>query len=145
METIATIAKRLGVSNGRIYQIIKDIPADKQPKKDAKGKYNFTKENISTIVEYYSHTGLTAPDPTGELIAQLKDNLDKANAELEAKNKQIDKFQTLLDQQQQLNLASNRLLETHSKDNSASEPEQEPKEDTKKPTKKTGFWGFLKG
>jgi len=145
METIATIAKRLGVSNGRIYQIIKDIPDDKQPKKDAKGKYNFTKENISTIVEYYSHTGLTAPDPTGSLIAQLKDNLDKANAELEAKNKQIDKFQTLLDQQQQLNLASNRLLETHSKDNSASEPKQQPKEDTKKTTKKTGFWGFLKG
>lgn len=145
METIATIAKRLGVSNGRIYQIIKDIPADKQPKKDAKGKYNFTKENISTIVEYYSHTGLTAPDPTGELIAQLKDSLDKANAEIEAKNKQIDKFQTLLDQQQQLNLASNRLLETHSKDNSASESEQEPKEDTKKPSKKTRFWGFLKG
>ena len=145
METIATIAKRLGVSNGRIYQIIKDIPADKQPKKDAKGKYSFTKENVSTIVEYYNQTGLTAPNPTGELIAQLKDNLDKANAELEAKNKQIDKFQTLLDQQQQLNLASNRLLETHSKDNSASESEQEPKEDTKKPSKKTGFWGFLKG
>lgn len=145
METIATIAKRLGVSNGRIYQIIKDIPADKQPKKDANGKYNFTKENISTIVEYYSHTGLTAPNPTGELIAQLKENLSKANQEIEAKNRQIDKFQTLLDQQQQLNLASNRLLETHSKDDSASEPEQQPKEDTKKPTKKTGFWGFLKG
>jgi len=145
METIATIAKRLGVSNGRIYQIIKDIPADKQPKKDARGQYNFTKENVNTIIEYYSHTGLTAPNPTGELIAQLKENLSKANQEIEAKNRQIDKFQTLLDQQQQLNLASNRLLETHSKADSDSEDKETPKDEPHSQPKKHGFWGFFKG
>lgn len=143
METIASIAKRLGVSNGRVYQIIKDLPDDKKPLKDNRGQYNFTQANINTIIEHYSKTGLTAPDPTGELIAQLKENLNKANQEIEAKNKQIDKFQTLLDQQQQLNLASNRLLETHSKPDSESEPEQQPKEDTKKPTKKSLF-GWLR-
>lgn len=145
MDTISSIAKRLGVSNGRVYQIIKDLPEDKQPLKDNRGQYNFTQANINTIIEHYSKTGLTAPDPTGELIAQLRDNLNKANQEIEAKNKQIDKFQTLLDQQQQLNLASNRLLETHSKPDSDSEDKETPKEEPQSQPKKHGFWGFFKG
>ncbi|MFT8759513.1 MAG: hypothetical protein ABF786_08780 [Oenococcus oeni] len=33
METISSIAKRPNVTNRRIYQIIKEMPSDKQPKK----------------------------------------------------------------------------------------------------------------
>lgn len=111
METISSIAKRLNVTNGRIYQIIKEIPADKQPKKDAKGKYNFTKESVEAIESYYNSSSSPKTDNESDLVKQLRADLEDAKAEIKAKNNQIDKFQQLLDQQQQLNLATNRQNE----------------------------------
>lgn len=111
METISIIAKRLNVTNGRIYQIIKEIPADKQPKKDAKGKYNFTKESVEAIESYYNSVSSPKTDNESDLVKQLRADLEDAKAEIKAKNNQIDKFQQLLDQQQQLNLSTNRQNE----------------------------------
>ena len=111
METISSIAKRLNVTNGRIYQIIKEIPADKQPKKDAKGKYNFTKESVEAIESYYNSLSSPKTDNESDLVKQLRAELEDAKAEIKAKNNQIDKFQQLLDQQQQLNLSTNRQNE----------------------------------
>ena len=111
METISSIAKRLNVTNGRIYQIIKEIPADKQPKKDAKGKYNFTKESVEAIESYYNSLSSPKTDNESDLVKQLRADLEDAKAEIKAKNNQIDKFQQLLDQQQQLNLSTNRQNE----------------------------------
>lgn len=111
METISSIAKRLNVTNGRIYQIIKEIPADKQPKKDAKGKYNFTKESVQAIESYYNSVSSPKTDNESDLVKQLRADLEDAKAEIKAKNNQIDKFQQLLDQQQQLNLSTNRQNE----------------------------------
>ncbi|RDF94496.1 hypothetical protein [Lactiplantibacillus plantarum] len=111
METISSIAKRLNVTNGRIYQIIKEIPADKQPKKDAKGKYNFTKESVEAIESYYNSSSSPKTDIESDLVKQLRVDLEDAKAEIKAKNNQIDKFQQLLDQQQRLNLSTNRQNE----------------------------------
>ena len=111
METISSIAKRLNVTNGRIYQIIKEIPADKQPKKDAKGKYNFTKESVEAIESYYNSLSSPKTDNESDLVKQLRAELEDAKADIKAKNNQIDKFQQLLDQQQQLNLSTNRQNE----------------------------------
>ena len=111
METISSIAKRLNVTNGRIYQIIKEIPADKQPKKDAKGKYNFTKESVEAIENYYNSLSSPKTDNESDLVKQLRADLEDAKAEIKAKNNQIDKFQQLLDQQQQLNLSTSRQNE----------------------------------
>ncbi|WKF87628.1 hypothetical protein [Lactiplantibacillus plantarum] len=111
METISSIAKRLNVTNGRIYQIIKEIPADKQPKKDAKGKYNFTKESVEAIESYYNSSSSPKTDNESDLVKQLRADLEDAKAEIKAKNNQIDKFQQLLSQQQQLNLSTNRQNE----------------------------------
>lgn len=111
METISSIAKRLNVTNGRIYQIIKEIPADKQPKKDAKGKYNFTKESVEAIESYYNSSSSPKTDIESDLVKQLRVDLEDAKAEIKAKNNQIDKFQQLLDQQQQLNLSTSRQNE----------------------------------
>ena len=117
METISIIAKRLNVTNGRIYQIIKEIPADKQPKKDVKGKYNFTKESVEAIESYYNSSSSPKIDNESDLVKQLREDLEDAKAEIKAKNNQIDKFQQLLSQQQQLNLSTNRqnekLLDTN--------------------------------
>ena len=146
METISSIAKRLNVTNGRIYQIIKEIPADKQPKKDAKGKYNFTKESVEAIESYYNSLSSPKTDNESDLVKQLREDLEDAKAEIKAKNNQIDKFQQLLDQQQQLNLSTNRqnekLLDTStnntpSKDDS---PSQNDNTDVLKPTESNSKW-----
>ncbi|AYG39570.1 MULTISPECIES: hypothetical protein [Lactiplantibacillus] len=161
METISSIAKRLNVTNGRIYQIIKEIPADRQPKKDAKGKYNFTKESVEAIESYYNSSSSPKTDNESDLVKQLRADLEDAKAEIKAKNNQIDKFQQLLSQQQQLNLSTNRqnekLLDTTtnnplSQDDS---PSQSDDTDVLKPTDgnskgvenktpKKGLFGWLR-
>lgn len=134
METISSIAKRLNVTNGRIYQIIKEIPADKQPKKDAKGKYNFTKESVEAIESYYNSVSSPKTDNESDLVKQLRADLEDAKAEIKAKNNQIDKFQQLLDQQQQLNLATNRqnekLLDGSANDTKQNVSESQNMDDT---------------
>ncbi|MPQ20814.1 MULTISPECIES: hypothetical protein [Lactiplantibacillus] len=161
METISSIAKRLNVTNGRIYQIIKEIPADKQPKKDAKGKYNFTKESVEAIEIYYNSSSSPKTDNESDLVKQLRADLEDAKAEIKAKNNQIDKFQQLLDQQQQLNLATNRQNEKLLDGNADNTPQKvsespnkddtdglEPNEDNHKvednKTPKKGFFDWLK-
>lgn len=161
METISSIAKRLNVTNGRIYQIIKEIPADKQPKKDAKGKYNFTKESVEAIESYYNSSSSPKTDNESDLVKQLRADLEDAKAEIKAKNNQIDKFQQLLDQQQQLNLATSRQNEKLLDGNADNTPQKvgespnkddtdglEPNEDSHKvednKTPKKGFFDWLK-
>lgn len=161
MDTISSIAKRLNVTNGRIYQIIKEIPADKQPKKDAKGKYNFTKESVEAIESYYNSVSSPKTDNESDLVKQLRADLEDAKAEIKAKNNQIDKFQQLLDQQQQLNLATNRqnekLLDGSANDTKQNVSESQNMDDTdvSKPaednykgeetkTSKKGLFGWLR-
>lgn len=161
METISSIAKRLNVTNGRIYQIIKEIPADNQPKKDAKGKYNFTKESVEAIENYYNSLSSPKTDNESDLVKQLRADLEDAKAEIKAKNNQIDKFQQLLDQQQQLNLATNRqnekLLDGSANDTKQNVSESQNMDDTdvSKPaednykgeetkTSKKGLFGWLR-
>ena len=161
METISIIAKRLNVTNGRIYQIIKEIPADKQPKKDAKGKYNFTKESVEAIENYYNSLSSPKTDNESDLVKQLRADLEDAKAEIKAKNNQIDKFQQLLDQQQQLNLSTNRqnekLLDTSTNNTPSQDdsPSQNDDTDVLKPTEsnskgeetktlKKGLFGWLR-
>ncbi|QRA38276.1 hypothetical protein JMO19_00340 (plasmid) [Lactiplantibacillus plantarum] len=161
METISSIAKRLNVTNGRIYQIIKEIPADKQPKKDAKGKYNFTKESVEAIESYYNSSSSPKTDIESDLVKQLRVDLEDAKAEIKAKNNQIDKFQQLLDQQQRLNLSTNRQNEklldatTNNTPSQDDRPLQNDDTDVLKPTEgnykgketktpKKGLFGWLR-
>ncbi|MGA3476256.1 hypothetical protein ACA592_15760 [Lactiplantibacillus plantarum] len=161
METISSIAKRLNVTNGRIYQIIKEIPADKQPKKDAKGKYNFTKESVEAIESYYNSLSSPKTDNESDLVKQLRADLEDAKAEIKAKNNQIDKFQQLLDQQQRLNLSTNRQNEklldatTNNTPSQDDRPLQNDHTDVLKPTEsnskgeetktlKKGLFGWLR-
>ncbi|MCK3678177.1 hypothetical protein MJ875_15795 [Lactiplantibacillus plantarum] len=144
-----------------MYQIIKEIPADKQPKKDAKGKYNFTKESVEAIENYYSSLSSPKTDNESDLVKQLRADLEDAKAEIKAKNNQIDKFQQLLDQQQQLNLATNRqnekLLDGSANDTKQNVSESQNMDDTdvSKPaednykgeetkTSKKGLFGWLR-
>ena len=164
METISSIAKKLQVTNGRVYQIIRELPKDKQPKKNEQGKYNFNEENIKAIVNHYNRTGMKQNDnlnKDNEIIKQLHEDLEQARIELQTKNQQINKFQKLLDQQQQLNLSSQKLLEnqkseqnikndaTQSRENDSKDDKNKPdiniNEQNKKPSNKTreNFWKRL--
>ncbi|WP_251908507.1 RepB family protein [Lentilactobacillus kefiri] len=164
METISSIAKKLQVTNGRVYQIIRELPKDKQPKKNEQGKYNFNEINIKAIVEHYNRTGMKQNDNLNndnEIIKQLHEDLEQARIELQAKNQQINKFQKLLDQQQQLNLSSQKLLEnqkseqniksgtTQSRENDSkgdkSKPDTNTNEQNEKPSNETreSFWKRL--
>ncbi|WP_367376190.1 DUF536 domain-containing protein [Lentilactobacillus kefiri] len=120
METISSIAKRLQVTNGRVYQIIRELPKDKQPNKSEQGKYNFNEDNIKAIVGHYNRTGMKQNDNpnNNEIIKQLREDLEQARTGLQVKNEQIAKFQKLLDQQQQLNLSSQKLLENQKSEKS---------------------------
>lgn len=164
METISSIAKKLQVTNGRVYQIIRELPKDKQPKKNEQGKYNFNEINIKAIVDHYNRTGMKQNDNLNndnEIMKQLRVDLEQARTELQTKNQQIAKFQKLLDQQQQLNLSSQKLLEnqkseqnikhdtTQSRENDSkgdkSNPDTNISERNKKPSNETreSFWKRL--
>ncbi len=157
METISSIAKKLQVTNGRVYQIIRELPKDKQPNKNEQGKYNFNEENIKAIVDHYNRTGMKQNDNLNndnEIIKQLRVDLEQARTELQTKNQQIAKFQKLLDQQQQLNLSSQKLLEskndnTQSRENDSKDDKSNPdtniSEQNKKPSNETqeSFWKRL--
>lgn len=107
METISSIAKKLQVTNGRVYQIIRELPKDKQPKKNEQGKYNFNEINIKAIVDHYNRTGMKQNDNLNndnEIIKQLRVDLEQARTELQTKNQQINKLTQLLDQSQRLQL-----------------------------------------
>lgn len=164
METISSIAKKLQVTNGRVYQIIRELPKDKQPKKNEQGKYNFNEKNIKAIVDHYNRTSMKQNDNLNndnEIIKQLRVDLEQARTELQTKNQQIAKFQKLLDQQQQLNLSSQKLLEnqkseqniknntTQSRENDSKDDKSNPdtniSEQNKKPSNETqeSFWKRL--
>lgn len=152
METISSIAKKLQVTNGRVYQIIRELPKDKQPKKNEQGKYNFNEENIKAIVDHYNRTGMKQNNNLNndnEIVKQLREDLEQARTELQTKNQQIAKFQKLLDQQQQLNLSSQKLLEnkndtTQSHKNDSKDDKTNP-DTNKKPSNETrkSFWKRL--
>ena len=157
METISSIAKKLQVTNGRVYQIIRELPKDKQPKKNEQGKYNFNEINIKAIVDHYNRTGMKQNDNLNndnEIIKQLRVDLEQARTELQTKNQQIAKFQKLLDQQQQLNLSSQKLLESkngtiqsreNDSKNDKSNPDTNISKQNKKPSQdvRESFWKRL--
>ena len=89
-----------------------------------------------------------------EIIKQLHEDLEQARIELQTKNQQIAKFQLLLDQQQQLNLSSQKLLEskndtTQSRENDSKDDKSNSDTNTnkqnEKPSNKTkeNFWKRL--
>lgn len=134
METISSIAKKLQVTNGRVYQIIRELPKDKQPKKNEQGKYNFNEINIKAIVDHYNRTGMKQNDNLNndnEIVKQLRVDLEQARTELQTKNQQINKLTQLLDQSQRLQLdVQNKLKKLESKNDTVQSPKGRYKGDS---------------
>jgi hypothetical protein len=147
------IADLIGIDKTKVWRFIRDNNICEYSKRGRVLLFNEQQKtriikgvkssNVHSMNERKTNSNLSDK----ELISVLKN-------ELEQKNKEIDRFQKLLDQQQQLNLSSQKLLESKndttqshesdSKDDN-SNPDINISEQNKKPSNKTreSFWKRL--
>ncbi|MCG0863616.1 hypothetical protein IMAU20009_02904 [Lactiplantibacillus plantarum] len=154
ISEIADIAK---VNKTKVWRYIRDNNiSERSMKGNAKLYSEHTKDVI--IKAFSSEFVHLATETKADTSRILLEQIDILKGELERKNDQLDKMQSLLDQQQQLNLSTNRQNEklldtnTHSQDDS---PSQSDDTDVLKPTEsnskgeetktlKKGLFGWLR-
>ena len=108
--TMKQIANLIGIDKTKVWRFIRDNNIHEYSKNgrallfNGQQKARIIKGIKSSDVHSMNERKNDSNLSDKELISVLKN-------ELEQKNKEIDKFQKLLDQQQQLNLSSQKLLE----------------------------------
>ena len=155
-KTISSIAKDLNISRARVYQIIDMLDDNEKPSKDSNDRYIIDDSVVNAIRKYYVNSNTKAKQ---EKTSPIDDKvLDIMRHQLDEKDRQIEKLTQLLDQQQQLNLSTNRQNEklldtnTHSQDDN---PLQNDHIDVSKPaegnykgeetkTPKKGLFGWFR-
>ncbi|EEI18294.1 replication protein B [Lactobacillus hilgardii] len=151
--TMKQIANLIGIDKTKIWRFIRDNNIHEYSKNGRALLFNEQQKSriikgvkssdVHSMNEQKNDSNLSDK----ELISVLKN-------ELEQKNKEIDRFQKLLDQQQQLNLSSQKLLEskngtTQSHENDSKDdkikPDKNISEQNKKPSNETreSFWKRL--
>ncbi|WP_072540016.1 DUF536 domain-containing protein [Lactiplantibacillus plantarum] len=115
ISEIADIAK---VNKTKVWRYIRDNNiSERSMKGNAKLYSEHTKDII--IKAFSSESVHLATETKADTSRILLEQIDILKGELERKNDQLDKMQSLLDQQQQLNLSTNRqnekLLDTPQK------------------------------
>lgn len=155
-KTISSIAKDLNISRARVYQIIDMLDDNEKPSKDSNDRYVIDDSVVNAIRKYYANSNTKAKQKKTSPIDDKV--LDIMRRQLDEKDRQIEKLTQLLNQQQQLNLSTNRQNEklldtnTHSQDDS---PSQSDDTDVLKPTEgnskgeetktlKKGLFGWLR-
>lgn len=158
-KTISSIAKDLNISRARVYQIIDMLDDNEKPSKDSNDRYLIDDRVVNAIRKYYANSNTKAKqEKTSPIDYKV---LDIMRRQLDEKDRQIEKLTQLLDQQQQLNLSTNRqnekLLDTTT-DNTPSQddsPLQNDDTDISEPTEgnykgeetktpKKGLFGWLR-
>ncbi|MZV35716.1 DUF536 domain-containing protein, partial [Lactiplantibacillus plantarum] len=114
-KTISSIAKDLNISRARVYQIIDMLDDNEKPSKDSNDRYIIDDSVVNAIRKYYANSNTKDKQ---EKTSPIDDKvLDIMRHQLDEKDRQIEKLTKLLDQQQQLNLSTNRqnekLLDTN--------------------------------
>ena len=155
-KTISSIAKDLNISRARVYQIIDMLDDNEKPSKDSNDRYIIDDSVVNAIRKYYANSNTKAKQ---EKTSPIDDKvLDIMRHQLDEKDRQIEKLTKLLDQQQQLNLSTNRqnekLLDTNtpSKDDNplqndhrdVSEPTEGNYKGEENKTPKKGLFGWLR-
>ncbi|WP_436672728.1 DUF536 domain-containing protein [Lactiplantibacillus plantarum] len=108
-KTISSIAKDLKISRARVYQIIDMLDDNEKPSKDSNDRYVIDDSAVNAIRKYYANSNTKAKQ---EKTSPIDDKvLDIMRRQLDEKDRQIEKLTQLLDQQQQLNLSTNRQNE----------------------------------
>lgn len=160
MSEIADIA---GVDKTKVWRYIRDNNIHERSKNGKALLYS--EHDKSLIVKGVSHRGVhntnERMNDDSELVNSLRDQIEMLKNEVSQKNKEIDNFQVLLSQQQQLNLSTNRQNEklldtttnnTHSQDDNplqnddtdVSEPTEGNYKGVENKTPKKGLFGWLK-
>lgn len=108
-KTISSIAKDLNISRARVYQIIDMLDDNEKPSKDSNDRYVIDDSVVNAIRKYYANSNTKAKQ---EKTSPIDDKvLDIMRRQLNEKDRQIEKLTQLLNQQQQLNLSTNRQNE----------------------------------
>lgn len=118
MSTISVkeLSKELGISRQAVYKRISQLPVKSQPKK-IDGVYRLTDSIVGLIRDFEDvTTDVTTSDNQMVVmmetrINELKEVQKKLYEQLDQKDKQLEQFQTLLDQQQRLTLQTNKQIE----------------------------------
>ncbi|MGA3476311.1 DUF536 domain-containing protein [Lactiplantibacillus plantarum] len=157
ISEIADIAK---VNKTKVWRYIRDNNiSERSMKGNAKLYSEHTKDVI--IKAFSSESVQLATETKADTSRILLEQIDILKGELERKNDQLDKMQSLLDQQQQLNLSTNRqnekLLDTTTNNTPSQDdrPLQNDDTDVLKPTEgnyegketktpKKGLFGWLR-
>lgn len=111
--SITQLAKELKVSRARVYQIIDSLDDNEKPKKKG-DRYVLDEEAVKAIRNYFINTSNKSNDARQD----KKDSQDNSQvlrileSQLNEKDKQIEKLQKLVDQSQQLQLQTQKQLET---------------------------------
>ena len=158
-KTISSIAKELNLSRARVYQIIDMLDDNEKPLKDSNDRYVIDDSAVNAIRKYYANSNTKAKQ---EKTSPIDDKvLDIMRRQLDEKDRQIEKLTQLLDQQQRLNLSTNRqnekLLDTTTNNTPSQDdrPLQNDDTDVLKPTEgnyegketktpKKGLFGWLR-
>ena len=159
--SIKELSEELGISRQAIYKRINQLPISSQPKK-IDGVYKLTTpiidlirnfEDVSTEETTYDNHMVVIMETR---INELKEVQKKLYEQLDQKDKQLEQFQTLLDQQQRLTLQTNKQIEqlqlessknaeenTSQKEPYVSNPTTEENKNTEISEVKKGFFNRL--
>lgn len=154
-KTISSIAKELNLSRARVYQIIDMLDDNEKPSKDSNDRYIIDDSVVNAIRKYYANSNTKSKQ---EKTSPIDDKvLDIIRRQLDEKDRQIEKLTQLLDQQQQLNLSTNRqnekLLDTTTNNNPSQDDNPSQNDDTdvlkstegnEVKTSKKGLFGWLR-
>ena len=164
LKTIRELADELGVSKTAIHKKVSETIKRKHFSKngnrfliDEEGqniiksmfidlKNENQKTEVSVLVSDIKNKGNQKVSDVSELVSVLKDRILVSDEQNKSKDKQIERLQKLLDQQQILTLQANKKieqLETELEKEDKTERSKETSDETKTANEKKSFWKKL--
>ena len=107
--SVKELSEELGISRQAIHKRIEQLPARFQPKK-VDGVYELTAE-IADAIRVFKKSSTTVNQPAIDEVDALKMQINELKEDKKRLYGQLDQFQILLDQQQQLTLQSNQQIQ----------------------------------
>ena len=152
--SVKELSEELGISRQAIHKRIEQLPARFQPKK-VDGVYEMTAE-IADAIRVFKKSSTTVNQPAVDEVDALKIQINELKEDKKRLYGQLDQFQILLDQQQQLTLQSNQQIQqlqlsvtkksednTSQKDSYVPNAASEEKTERETPEIKKGFFSRL--
>lgn len=152
--SVKELSEELGISRQAIHKRIEQLPARFQPKK-VDGVYELTAE-IADAIRVFKKSSTTVNQPAVDEVDALKMQINELKEDKKRLYGQLDQFQVLLDQQQQLTLQSNQQIQqlqlsitkqsednTSQKDSYVPNAASEEQTESETPQTKKGFFSRL--